>query len=269
MSYLGGITLTTQHSAEPNPLNRASLCLLSLNSGGVRGLSTLYILKGLIARLNRKLKPYKLFNLIGGTSIGSLIAIILGRLKIDVDKYIAVYSELIETTGKTKVRFNLKKLKSAIKKVVTNYNTSNKFVCSIAHKTKKIVCLRSYSLTNETALVILAATSYFNPINIRACRFTNSSLGTNNPINKCAEIGDLKPLVKYFILIGTGNPRKKAIKDNILRFLSRTLMGIATQTEKTKKRFIRYFRFNAQKFRVKNCVLNLKQKQSIYIENFT
>ena len=62
----------------------------------------------------------------------------LGQLEMDVNEYIAVYSELIKTvfgkrlskllfsqTGKTKARFNLKKLKSAVKKVVTNYNTSS------------------------------------------------------------------------------------------------------------------------------------------------
>ena len=105
--------------------------------------------------------------------------------------------------------------------------------------------------------------SYFDPINIRARRFANSGLGANNPIDKvegealniqCAKRGDLKPLVKCFILIKTGNPGKKAIKGNMLGFLSKTLIGIATQTEETKKRFIakwrqhfnkkRYFRFN-------------------------
>lgn len=101
---------------------------------------------------------------------------------------------------------------------------------------------------------------------------------------------------------------KKVIEDNVLGFLSRMLVGIATQTEETGKRFIAkwrqqfdekwYFRFNvdqglqdielieyqqqgvieaatdgyldhwAQKFRVRDWVLNLKQKQSVSIEDF-
>jgi hypothetical protein len=70
----------------------------------------------------------------------------------------------------------------------------------------------------------------------------------------CTETGDIKPLVKCFISIGTGNPGNKAIEDKVLGFLSRTLVGIATQTAETEKRFIakwrqhfnekRYFRFN-------------------------
>ena len=92
------------------------------------------------------------------------------------------------------------------------------------------------------------------------------------------------------------------------KFLSKTLVRIATETEDTERKFVarwakhfdekRYFRFNvdqglqevglaeykeqgrieaatdeylihqAQKFRVRDCVQNLQQKQSVYIENF-
>jgi hypothetical protein len=48
--------LATQHGGEPdpnpNPLDTTGLYLLLLDGGGVRGLSSLYILKGLMARLN-------------------------------------------------------------------------------------------------------------------------------------------------------------------------------------------------------------------------
>ena len=63
---------------ESNPIHHAGLCVLSLDGGGVRGLSTLYILKGIMTQLNHErqnsrlqaLKPYELFDLIGGTSTG-------------------------------------------------------------------------------------------------------------------------------------------------------------------------------------------------------
>jgi patatin-like phospholipase/acyl hydrolase len=66
---------------EPNPVDHTGLCLLSLDGGGVRGLSTLYILKSLMAQLNHArqkmgasaLKPCELFDLIGGTSTGGLV----------------------------------------------------------------------------------------------------------------------------------------------------------------------------------------------------
>lgn len=70
--------LASEWAREPNPLDSEGLCLLSLDGGGVRGLSTLFILKGLMARLNHErqaanlptVRPCEVFDLIGGTSTG-------------------------------------------------------------------------------------------------------------------------------------------------------------------------------------------------------
>jgi patatin-like phospholipase/acyl hydrolase len=69
---------STNHGGEQNPLDSRGLCLLSLDGGGVRGLSTLYILKSIMDRLNYAreneglpaAKPCEVFDLIGGTSTG-------------------------------------------------------------------------------------------------------------------------------------------------------------------------------------------------------
>lgn len=89
-----GVQATTQD--EDSPLDQRGLCLLSLgmksihtspnrkvtdvnlDGGGVRGLSTLLILKALMAAVNDErmkvgqsaIKPCQLFDLIGGTSTG-------------------------------------------------------------------------------------------------------------------------------------------------------------------------------------------------------
>lgn len=65
-------------SNSDNERDSRGLCLLSLDGGGVRGLSTLYILRGLMQRLNderhdiglHRVKPCEVFDLIGGTSTG-------------------------------------------------------------------------------------------------------------------------------------------------------------------------------------------------------
>src|SRR5690242_16384030 len=60
--------------------------ILALNGGGVRGLSSLVILREIMeevqrqAKLNETPRPCDYFDLIGGTSTGGLIAIMLGRL---------------------------------------------------------------------------------------------------------------------------------------------------------------------------------------------
>jgi hypothetical protein len=71
----------TKTGSEPNPVDTTGLCLLSLDGGGVRGLSTLFILKTIMDRLNRErrdsslspVKPCGVFDLIGGTSTGGYV----------------------------------------------------------------------------------------------------------------------------------------------------------------------------------------------------
>ncbi|KAJ5022565.1 acyl transferase/acyl hydrolase/lysophospholipase [Bipolaris maydis] len=347
-------SVATQHGGEPNPLDTTGLCLLSLDGGGVRGLSTLYILKGLMTRLNHErqkaglpnVKPCEVFDLIGGTSTGGLITIMLGRLEMDVDACITAYSKLMKTvfekksrwrpvswTGKVKARFDSAKLKAAIEEVISNAGASltdafddgkdrgcHTFVCATAKETTGVTRIRSYKLRDENktpaticqaALATSAATGFFDSVYIGARQFADGALGANNPVDEvegeAADIwnpdtGDLKPLVKCFISIGTGNPGKKALEDNIAKFLLKSLVGIATETEETERKFIarwakhydekRYFRFNvdqglqevglaeykeqgrmeaatseylqhqAQKFRVRDCIKNLQQKQT-------
>lgn len=200
-------------------------------------------------------------------------------------------------------------------------------MCTADRDTKDIVRLRSYSLIDEpnihaticqAALATSAATTFFDPVSIGDRTFADGGLGANNPVDEiegeasniwCSETGDLKPLVKCFISIGTGNPGKTPFEDSIFKFLGQTLVDIATETENTEKKFIarwakhfdenRYFRFNvdqglqtigldeykkkgaiesatggylthtAQKFRVRDCIQNMKLKQSVYNEDYS
>lgn len=152
----------------------------------------------------------------------------------------------------------------------------------MAKETKGITRLRSYSApgkpdspaTNcEAALATSAATTFLDPVSIGARKYVDGALGANNPVDEvenetsniwCPNTRDPKPLVKCFISVGTG---KKAIDDNMLKFLSKTLIDIITETEKTAIKFIerwaqhydekRYFRFNVhqglQNIRLAEC----------------
>lgn len=130
---------------------QAPLRILSLDGGGVRGISSLYILKELMAQINRQrrsenqneptsvVEPCDVFDLICGTSTGGLIAIMLGRLKMvcfnrlvlinmltelqTVDQAIAKYSELSETIFTTSLKsktakFDHTAFENILKKVV-------------------------------------------------------------------------------------------------------------------------------------------------------
>ncbi|KAE8399556.1 acyl transferase/acyl hydrolase/lysophospholipase [Aspergillus pseudonomiae] len=345
-------------TGEPNALDKTGLCLLSLDGGGVRGLSTLYILKHLMARLSHErpelgqVKPCEIFDLIGGTSTGGLIAIMLGRLKMSVDECIDTYVKLIKTvfekksrwpinfSGDIRSRFDAAKLESAIKDVVTSHGAKETdlfndgcdrgcrvFVCTTSHETKDIVRLRDYSLPSkdnipaticQAALATSAATTFFDPVYIGTRKFVDGALGSNNPVNEvegeaadiwCSGTGDLKPLVKCFVSIGTGDPGIAGIEDKAVKFLSKTLVSIATETRITEQKFIarwakhyddkRYFRFNVEQglqgigleeyrkqgtieaathryldhqtqvFRVRDCIQNLKLKRGMAMSNIS
>lgn len=74
-------TFPKLHSGPVRTLDNSGYCLLSLDGGGVRGLSTLYILRSIMWRLNSErrkagLPPKKvceIFDLIGGTSTGGYV----------------------------------------------------------------------------------------------------------------------------------------------------------------------------------------------------
>lgn len=112
------------------------LRLLSLDGGGVRGLSSLYILRNLMEKIDPGAeelpKPCDYFDMIGGTSTGGLIAIMLGRLEMSVDECIAAYTSLSEDIfakeskswtrfnfrGDIRSRFNASRLEKAVMKII-------------------------------------------------------------------------------------------------------------------------------------------------------
>jgi Patatin-like phospholipase len=76
--------------------------ILSLDGGGVRGLSSLLILRNMMEEIARRngiaeARPCQYFDLIGGTGTGGLIAIMLGRLGM-VD--LALFVALIAAVGR-------------------------------------------------------------------------------------------------------------------------------------------------------------------------
>ena len=145
-------------------------------------------------------------------------------------------------------------------------------MCTIDQETKDIIHLRDYSLSDESniratisqaALATSAATTFFDPVKIGDRKFADGGFGTNNPVEEveaeatrlwCPTTGDLKPLVRCLVSIGTGKPGIKPFENSVIKFLAQTLKEIATETQKTERRFSarwakhlegkRYFRFN-------------------------
>lgn len=101
---------TSQQPPENQPLR-----LLALDGGGVKGLTSLLILRRLMLQLKRDVtdpdepipRPCDVFDLIGGTSTGGLIAIMLGRLGMTVDECIETYKKFGKTVFGKKKAFGI------------------------------------------------------------------------------------------------------------------------------------------------------------------
>ncbi|KAL1893605.1 hypothetical protein Sste5346_006436 [Sporothrix stenoceras] len=176
--------------------------LLALDGGGVRGLSSLMILDGLMATVDPESppKPCEYFDMIGGTSTGGLIAVMLGRLRMTVDECIEAYTSLsdkvfekkshrVKINGKLQGRFDAAKLEDTIKEILRARNLDEDellkdvaasckvFVCAMSKQTSDTVCLASYrSPRTKNPYLLNSATIW------QACRATSAATGFFDPI---------------------------------------------------------------------------------------
>ncbi|KAI0550528.1 acyl transferase/acyl hydrolase/lysophospholipase [Xylaria curta] len=112
----------------------SALRILSLDGGGIRGKSSLLILENIMEQIRESKslaqvpRPCEYFDLIGGTSTGGIIAVMLGRLGMTVDECIRAYENVGRAAFTPKRRlpliappkgaFSAKALEAAVKKVV-------------------------------------------------------------------------------------------------------------------------------------------------------
>ncbi|KAH9820158.1 hypothetical protein DFH28DRAFT_706383 [Melampsora americana] len=108
--------------------------ILSLDGGGIRGLSTLFVIRNLLERVQRRTGskkvplPSECFDVICGVGTGGIIALLIGRLKFGIDDAIEAYlsisrkvfgqakGALAVLMGKT--RYSASKLESAMQEVI-------------------------------------------------------------------------------------------------------------------------------------------------------
>jgi predicted acylesterase/phospholipase RssA len=135
-------TLQPLRLPRADPVSRFAMAakrirLLAFDGGGVRGLSSLYILQGLMRQISADgipPKPCEYFDMICGTSTGGLIAIMLGRLRMSVEECINRFLRLstkifklkhplpIGLKGQVKGRFDAKNMNQVLKEVITECN---------------------------------------------------------------------------------------------------------------------------------------------------
>ncbi|KAJ7770415.1 acyl transferase/acyl hydrolase/lysophospholipase [Mycena metata] len=226
------------------------LRLLSLDGGGIRGLSMLIILRDLMWKLKgvedlpEVPRPCDYFDLIGGTSTGGLIALMLGRLQMSVEDAVKAYGELskeVFSDVKSKGhdgRFKASKLEKAIKQIVgghsasqdpdegikdTRENACKIFVCTMNTANMSLpVLFRTYDAPDHPAMdctiwqagrATSAAPTFFKRIQIGPSgieeAFLDGGIGQNNPtatLLREAEVVFPDRHIAVIISLGTGQP---------------------------------------------------------------
>lgn len=109
--------------------------ILSIDGGGVRGRSVLEILGRQLkdAGFSENVKPCEVFDLIGGTSTGGLVALLLGRLGCTIPEATEIYEEVSKEVFKSRKivqmgrlitrreRFSSKAFKRVMERVAEKY----------------------------------------------------------------------------------------------------------------------------------------------------
>ncbi|KAH0847047.1 hypothetical protein AYO21_09821 [Fonsecaea monophora] len=194
------------------------LRVLSLDGGGVRGYSMLIILQELMHRVyvetegeppDRQTgtpKPCDYFDLIGGTGTGGLIAIMLGRLRMDLETCKAVYVRMtrkVFETDKTfagipykHTLFKASKLEEAIKLCVQEHTLfENEGNDGTASGGREFQDLTSPVSTTSTAVRRSISVRSSNSINSPATPLRNSLVSPSFPAwgNANASLYDNRP----------------------------------------------------------------------------
>ncbi|KAJ5995750.1 hypothetical protein N7481_002727 [Penicillium waksmanii] len=257
------------------------LRLLSLDGGGVRGLSIILIIKNLMERIDQgnPPAPCEYFELIGGTSTGGLIAIMLGRMRMTIRECETAYMKLSHVFTQVRgdsntCQFDHRAFEHAIKVMLAEHGMDSEcllkdtsaaacrtFLCATSQITSQTVVLSSYfndrrgsDLLNETkiweaARATCAAMNLFEPITICDETFVDGQTGANNPVQETwTEAGDawqlnkgeLKDNVQCLVSIGTGITGFTAFTPHLSEVV-RVLEAISMETEQTADRFRRQY----------------------------
>ncbi|KAI8234217.1 Vegetative incompatibility protein HET-E-1 [Colletotrichum sp. SAR 10_86] len=189
--------------------------LLSLDGGGIRGVSSILVLKEVMRQVNidRKpedhLQPWQVFDLIGGTSTGGIIALMLGCLRMFVATVRADDEELLL-------------LRSYVNKQQPDMHSA---------KFEMWEALRATS----------AASTYFKEYRRgNEEGYVDGAFKSNNPIFEVHhEAADLWPGRDVFLIsIGTGTKPSTPLGGHVVK-LVRSMTKLATATEGSWIRFHR------------------------------
>ncbi|RAQ46934.1 hypothetical protein AFGD_011308 [Aspergillus flavus] len=218
------------------------LRVLSLDGGGVRGLSSLYILREVMQRLSlegKHRKPCEVFDMIAGTSTGGLCATMLGRLEMTVDECIEAYNRFSADNIEAVIKELIKeRLGDSEAPLLNEHSQCKAFVLVVrqdAANSKGPVHLRSYVNTQQKSLLpnvkaweaaraTSAAPTYFLPMEVSTDKgvkqkLIDAALGANNPVgwlwNEVLSVFGAGRPIDCILSIGTGIPKNQVFGESV------------------------------------------------------
>ncbi|OTA97970.1 hypothetical protein M434DRAFT_64686 [Hypoxylon sp. CO27-5] len=250
-SYIPRLPATIFRADAFDTPDERPLRVLSLDGGGVRGLASLHILNAVMKKVSPSKKPCEVFDMIGGTSTGGLIAIMLGRLKMTVEECILAYEEVMGEVfcGPKYLRYlwrgqfySAENIEKAIKKLLREKIKDEEaslidedcpckiFVTATyehAANNRGPLILRSYTNKQakselpgiklwQAARATSAAPGYFEPLTVDGYKLVDGGLGANNPLGwlwteVLSVFGPVRE-TDCFLSIGTGIDANVAVK---------------------------------------------------------
>ncbi|KAJ7667317.1 acyl transferase/acyl hydrolase/lysophospholipase [Mycena rosella] len=275
-------------TADPATAPNLGVRVLSLDGGGARALSQLLILESMMYRAQQSLgrdtplSPCEYFELIGGSGMGGIIALMLGRRQMSIADVLSVYETLRPQSkwGRGEL-FKASKFEKILQEIFgqdmmkdVHADACKTFVCAQNEMNLNAgipELFRSYNTPEEpasdcmiweAARATTAMPDLFKPVEInlsgRKQRYSGGCLGHNNPTSLVlAEARTLYSSNALVLVasIGNGHPETIQIpKSRSPGDLAQAMSQIVWDCEKTHEdiayRFQglpnTYFRFNVQ-----------------------
>ncbi|OTB15007.1 hypothetical protein K445DRAFT_12287 [Daldinia sp. EC12] len=262
----------------------SALRVLSLDGGGIRGISSILILQEVMETIRRTQglqetpRPCEYFDFIGGTSTGGIIAIMLGRLGMTIEDCIAAYRRLAKKAFTPKRRmlplplpptgaYSAKALETAIKELVKteckdgtcstwescpHENALFRNDACVKTTYDEISGFRNCAIW-EVVRATSAASTFFKPIRCGRdhIEFIDAAFGYNNPCEVLIEEAQ-KQFPKTgqlrVLSIGTGLGATVTIKDSRVSIL-KALKSISTTSKKVADRLDEKYGTTGQYYR--------------------
>ncbi|KAH8822495.1 hypothetical protein DL96DRAFT_1819964 [Flagelloscypha sp. PMI_526] len=265
----------TASKLQPSP--QTGLRLLAFDGGGLRAISQALIIRDMLHRLeddhqlSHPAKACDYFDMICGSGLGGLLAIMCGILRMTGDQLVEEFVSLSKVVFLPRLDITQRtlRLEEEMKRIVGKFSEGREgrkmfseedicktFVCAApAHNTSHARLFRNYRARNNTSpdctlweagRATTAMPDLFLPISIGPEYigevFVSGELGWNNPTDELTEEASLvfkDRHVSCIVNVGSGHPGHLSLSNGLADLFSRIATDCERASEKMERRFMK------------------------------